>query len=169
MFSLFFSKFGYTQVVETSLNISQPSKSKEIISNGEKKTTISELTKDEILAELTLYETESDVEYDFILGKLDKKVNSYIQHKEKECRGEFSSVEFNELGESKIVKRKLSRREKKLCLLKLVSFRKEFTVSIFKIRRKYLLQQHKVQLQNLDEIQSKNIKFLDKLGTKLSK
>lgn len=130
---------------------------------------LSEIIKMELLKELRELSTESVAKIDHRLEEYNRKVLFYIQQRDKECKGEFSSVEIDEKGESEVVKRKLSKTEKKLCLLDLVNFRKEYINKIFLARSKALKAKQLKQIKNLEQIRISTIKKLDAIAVKLSK
>jgi hypothetical protein len=102
------------------------------------------------------------------ISNLTRDINYYIQSREKECKGEFSSIEINSNGESEVFKRKLSKEEKKLCLLELIYFRKKYVTEIFKLRKKVVLDNHKKQLEELNAIKHESLKALDSLTNKMT-
>lgn len=130
---------------------------------------LSEVTRSKILLEL---KSLSSVPFDQVEKKLQEfngKVLYYVQRRNSECKGEFSSIEINENGESELVKRKLSQSERSLCLLELVHFRKNYLNEIFKIRKRLLILTQNQQLKDLENIHKESIRKMDELTTKLSK
>lgn len=130
---------------------------------------LSQITKESLIEKLGTLKTKEKSELEEEISSFNKKVSYYIQSRDKECKGEFSSVEINSTGTSEIVKRKLSKEERRLCLLELIYFRKKYIAEIFIIRKKLLKFEHEKQLANLDKIKLKSITSLDQLADKLSK
>jgi hypothetical protein len=96
-----------------------------------------------------------------------KSFNYYIQSREKECTGEFTAIIVGENQVEERKKSKLSKQERKVCLLELVYFRKKHVNEIFKLRAKSLKAEHKNQLISLDDIKKESLKALDQLSEKL--
>jgi hypothetical protein len=130
---------------------------------------LSQITKESLISELGSLKSRNINELEEEISIFNRKVSYYILNRDKECKGEFSSVEINSNGTSEIVKRILSKEERRLCLLELIYFRKKYVSEIFKIRKKLLKFEHKKQLLNLDKIRVKSISSLDQLTSKLSK
>jgi hypothetical protein len=154
--SIFFIKSVLGQVVP---DIDKPSDKK----------LLSQITKESLIDELGSLKSKNINELEEEISMFNKKVSYYILNRDKECKGEFSSVEINSNGSSEIVKRRLSKEERRLCLIELIYFRKKYVSEIFKIRKKLLKFEHKKQLVNLDKIRVKSITSLDQLASKLSK
>lgn len=130
---------------------------------------LSEITKSKLLLEL---KTFTKLPLETVEGEIQKyndDVLFYVQQRDKECKGEFSSIELDENGESEVVKRKLSKSERKLCLMELVNFRKNYINEIFKIRKKILIKDHNQQVKDLEAIRKESIQKMDELSKKLSK
>lgn len=153
---LFIVSFAQAQVVD------------DVDTKGEKVTELSEITKSKLLLELKELNKFSAHEVEGMLQKFNKRVLYYVQQRDKECKGEFSSIEINEEGESEIVKRKLSKSERKLCLLELVNFRKSYLIEVFKIRKKILKYNQKQELADLENIRQESLKKMEELAKKLS-
>ncbi len=151
-----FTTISFAQVVE---DIDSPSEKK----------LLSEITKESLVKELKEFNTKDTNVLEEEISSFNKRVSHYIQSRDKECKGQFSSVEINSNGDSEIVKRKLSRQERKLCLLELIHFRKRYVSEIFKVRKKLLLFEHQKQIKNLEKIRVKSITSLEHLSSKLSK
>jgi hypothetical protein len=77
-------------------------------------------------------------------------VFNYISFKKKECLGEFSSVITNDLGDKEVVKRKLTKEEKKICLIELKLFNAFYINQTFESRKTYLTRIHKDQMIQLE-------------------
>lgn len=155
---LFFLVFStaYAQIVEGG---SKPSDSK----------ILSEITKESLLEELQSFDKKDIKTLENDIVDFNKKVSLYIQNRDRECKGNFSSIEINSQGESEVVTRKLNKSEIKLCHLELIYFRKKYVNEIFKIRKKILLEEQARQLENLELIRTKSIQSLEQLVNKLTK
>ena len=101
------------------------------------------------------------------ISQLNKEVLFYIKIKGEQCHGEFSSIEINSQGESEIVKRKLTKEEKKVCLIELIYFRKKYIKQIFKLRKKILTYNHKQEIHELELIKKQTLKNLDLIQQKI--
>lgn len=128
---------------------------------------VSALRKDDILDNLSKLESSDEVNYEETIYELNEEVNNYSELRKKECLGEFSTLEINNEGESIGKKKKLSREEKKLCQIELINFRKKYIKNIYKIRRRHLLKNHKVQLEELDGLEAETLKELDEITQKI--
>jgi hypothetical protein len=128
---------------------------------------LSDLTKESIQNELKDLGLLSEVDAEAKIEALNSKLLQYFQLRDKECKGEFSSMEINEKGESEIVKRRLSKDERKMCMMDLISFRKNYINEIFVVRKKIMLKNHQDQLKELDEIRKLSIKRMDDMASKL--
>lgn len=130
---------------------------------------LSEITKSKILLELKKINSLPTDKVENKLQRFNGQVLYYVQRRDKECKGEFSSIELTETGESEVVKRKLSKSERKLCLMELVNFRKNYLNEVFKIRKKMLIQTQNQQLKDLEAIRKESVQKMDELAKKLSK
>jgi hypothetical protein len=101
------------------------------------------------------------------ISEYTKSFNYYIQSREKECTGEFTAIEVSDSDIHESKKIKLSKEERKICLIELVYFRKKHVNEIFKLREKNLKFEHKSQLARLDDIKKESLKALDQLSEKL--
>jgi len=101
------------------------------------------------------------------IENLNKQVEYFIQSRQKECSGEFTSVEITTEGESDIFKRKLSSKETGLCLLEIIHFRKRYVNDIYKLRMISLKNSHKKQKEELNSLKSESLLNLDKLSKKI--
>lgn len=129
----------------------------------------SQITRDQLVEELKELNKMTPDQAELLIEKYNEKVIFYTQQRDSECKGEFSSIEINEKGESEVVKRKLSKDEVKLCLVELVNFRKNYVNEIFNVRKKILIRDQNDQLNQLENIRNQNIQKLDEIATKLSK
>ena len=82
-----------------------------------------------------------------------------------QCSGEYSTVEINEDGEQKVIKKKLSKLEKNLCMLELVNFQRKFVEVVFNLRKALLVKQQEKQLDNLETYRQKQVDELEKLAS----
>lgn len=129
---------------------------------------LSEVTKSKLILELKALNKLPADKVESELQKFNNQVLYYVQQRDKECKGEFSSIELNEQGESEIIKRKLSQSERKLCLLELVNFRKNYLNEVFKIRKKIMIGYHNQQLKDLEQTRKESIKKMEEFAKKLS-
>ncbi len=128
--------------------------------------TLSEITKRSLENEIkVLDQVEEGLEEK--ISRYTKNFNYYIQSREKECTGEFTAIEVGEQGVEQSKRAKLSKEERKLCLLELIYFRKKYVNEIFKLREKALKKEHKSQLVRLDGIKKESLMALDDLSEKL--
>jgi hypothetical protein len=141
----------------------------EDIDKPSSKKLLSQITKESLIDELGKLKLKNIDELEEEISTFNNKVSFYIQSRDKECKGQFSSVEINSNGKSEIVRRKLSKEERRLCLLELIYFRKKYVSEIFKVRKKLLKYEQKKQLSNLNEMRVKSIASLDQIASKLSK
>lgn len=123
--------------------------------------------KQRLLLELERLESAKDADFEEALEVMTSKVAAYAETKKKECLGEYSSIEITAEGETKKLKNKLSKEEKKLCLLELVRLRKRLANSLFSIRKKLLVEQHQEQLEHLEELRRESLNELEVMGGKL--
>lgn len=123
--------------------------------------------KQELLLEMENLEKVEKADFAKALENLSSEISRYAQTRKKECMGEYSSLEITPEGEKKTYKNKLSKEEKKLCLLELIKLRKSFSNSLFNIRKKLLLQQHQRQLENLERLRDESLKELDSMASQL--
>lgn len=125
-----------------------------------------EISQDEILEKLKKL-GESDVEtYVSEMEEIGGITSEYIRNKEQECSGEYSSMVLGGTGEKKEVRKKLTKKEKSLCLYLLVDFRIKVTRLSFDIRKKHLQKMQERQLLELEAIRNREIKDLEKLSQK---
>ncbi len=78
------------------------------------------------------------------------KSSKYTELKNRECKGEFSSIVINEDGVQKLKKKELTNEEKEACYQQLKNFHMTFTNLVFKLRKEYLGQIHKSQIESLE-------------------
>lgn len=123
--------------------------------------------KRQLLEEIESLEKAEMADFGKALKHLNEQINEYAQTRRKECAGEYSSLEISEDGQTRKVRNKLSKEEKKLCLLELIQLRKTMARSLFNVRKKHLLDRHKRQLEHLEKTRQKTLKELDLMGQKL--
>lgn len=85
------------------------------------------------------------------LKNLRDETQIFIDYKKKECLGEFASVVYNDLGESELVKRKLTKEEKKICLHDLKTFNAFYIGKVFDSKKDYLKKVFQKQIQSIEE------------------
>lgn len=125
-----------------------------------------EISQDQIIEKMKSLKNSNLQEYSEQMKEIGELSSEYIRNKEQECSGEFSSLVFDNSGEKKRVRKKLSKKEKALCLYMLIDFRIKVTRISFDIRKNHLETIHKVQLQELEDIQKKQIQELEKMAQK---
>lgn len=119
------------------------------------------------LANMETFENAKAADFPKELESIGKEISLYAESRKKECTGEYSSIEITENGETKKLKNKLSKEEKKLCLLELIKLRQSFANSMFNIRKKMLLMQHQSQLENLEAVRGETLRELEVMAGKL--
>lgn len=122
--------------------------------------------KEQLIYDFKKYETLEKIKLTGVITELSKKTHKFIKMRRGECLGEFSVLEVDDENKVRAVKKKLTKREQKLCMLELIKFQKKYTNIIYKMRRKELTLQHKEQLNSIDQYWKKNQEELDKLATK---
>ena len=125
-----------------------------------------EVTQEEILNKLNSLKDASLEEYANEMDELGDVTAEYIRNKEQECSGEFSSLVIDDTGAKKRVRKKLSKKEKSLCLYLLIDFRIKVTKLSFEIRKNHLRKIQLEQLSDLEELQKKQVQELEKLAQK---
>jgi hypothetical protein len=117
--------------------------------------------------DLKKYETTNakDLELPSVIEKLNNRTDSYVKLQKQQCSGEYSTVEINEDGEQKVIKKKLSKLEKNLCMLELVNFQRKFVEVVFNLRKALLVKQQEKQLDNLESYRQKQVDELEKLAS----
>lgn len=148
--------FSFNSIAENVEGISSDAKVLESFSG--KKLLIESLTNLNKLS-IEKYPTELDSIYE--------KAKNYISFKEKQCRGEFSSLVIDENGREILKKIRLNKKEKKVCLLTLIKFRILVTKSLFEYRQKYLIYTHKKQVVQLEQLKEKRLLKLNVMANKL--
>lgn len=122
--------------------------------------------KEKLLYDFKKFETLEDDSLSRVVEDLNNRTSSYIKLRKQECEGEFSSIELDGNGEKIVSKKKLSKVEKNLCMLELINFQKRFVDTIFVLRRKVLVMNHKKQLNTLEDFQRKQIDNLENIASK---
>ncbi len=129
--------------------------------------TLSQVSKDHLIIQLEEFRDIAPADLEDSIIQINKKYDYYILTRQKECSGEFTSIEINSQGESEAVKRKLTKKEKKLCLLDLIYFRKKYQGEMFKARARALKFEQKKQLEALHKLKLDSLKKLDQLAKKI--
>lgn len=122
------------------------------------------ITKAEILQKLQQLEGAPIEEFLKEMKKIGKISTEYIRQRDEECSGVYSTITTNEKGEQVEQKKKLSRKEKKLCKYLLINFQIELANITFKLRKSYLKQLHEEQLAQLNELTQKRLAELETLA-----
>lgn len=121
---------------------------------------------EQILSELDLI---SALKIDLRLKKLealDKAATNYLLTRNKQCSGEFASLIINEKGEKVYQKKKLTSSERKNCNYMLVNFRINYNRKIFKLRKTYLIERQKQQLEDLENLERTTLSNLERVALK---
>lgn len=100
------------------------------------------------------------------MESVNKIANKYIEKREEECSGVYSTITTNEKGEQIEQKKKLSRKEKKLCKYLLVNFQVKMTKIAFELRKSYLKALSQKQIEQLDQMSKKRLAELESLAQK---
>ena len=96
------------------------------------------------------------------LDSIRNEVDDYIENKRKECLGELASIVINDLGDQELVKRKLSKDEKKVCMHQLKIFNTFYVGQIFDSRKEFLAKVHIEQLKHIEEVKDELMDDLEK-------
>lgn len=122
--------------------------------------------KDKLLYRYKKYLTSEEFDFTKALDELAQSTQDYIKFRTLECKGDFSILTINELGETIRSKKKLSKSEKKLCMLELLNFQRQYVQVVYKIRKMILLREQKKQLDHHEENLASALKELDKMALK---
>lgn len=93
---------------------------------------------------------------------LRKKIEKNIVHRQKICRGEFSTLVMEAGESSELRPKKLGPLEKDLCLRDLKKFQIHFLNTVYELRKKYLVFLHRSRLQQLEKSHQTAVKDLEK-------
>lgn len=119
------------------------------------------------MEEIQGLKAEDSAELASEIEKLNSRIVEFAQTRKKQCYGEYSTIEITPEGESKKVVNKLSKEEKKLCMINLIQMRKRFSKALFKARKELLVAQHKEQVASLERAEKETLKELDEMASKL--
>jgi hypothetical protein len=97
---------------------------------------------------------------------LNKKFIGYISDQTPKCSAAVTIIEMTEEGEKIIKKKRVSKKEEKLCLFKLVQFKIKFTQVGFRGRKSYLSFTQRLQTNQLLEFEKNRIQELERLAKK---
>lgn len=124
--------------------------------------------KEKLEYDLKKYETTpvSEIQISDVIETLNSRTDNYIKFQKIQCGGDYSAIEINEAGEQRIVNKKLSKLEKKLCMLELVNFQRKFTEVVFGLRKRLLVKQQEKQLEDLESYRRQQIDDLEKMASK---
>lgn len=122
--------------------------------------------KDKLLYDFKKYESSTSEDLTLAIEDLNQRMTRYIKFRKQECDGDFSSVELDDQGQERVTNKKLSKIEKKLCMLELINFQKKFVDTIFAVRKKVLIKNHNDQLDTLDKFQRGQIDNLENIASK---
>lgn len=120
--------------------------------------------KEKLLYDFKKYQQLNSSDLESNIEQLNERTSTYIKFRRQECEGEFSSVELDENGQEIVTNRKLSKIEKKLCMLELINFQKQFVDTVFIIRKKILVKNHKGQIETLEKFQREQIDNLENIA-----
>lgn len=125
-----------------------------------------DVLKEKLEYDLKKYETVDVKKIDFasVIEKLNTRTDSYVKLQKQQCSGEYSTVEIDEQGEQKVIKKKLSKLEKNLCMLELVNFQRKFVEVVFNLRKNLLVKQQQKNLELLESYRQKQVDDLEKLA-----
>jgi hypothetical protein len=90
-----------------------------------------------------------------------KSVQLFIKNKKKECLGDFASIVLNDAGESELVKRKLTKEEKKFCLHELKSFNAFYIGRIFDSKKEYLNKVYQKQISAIEVVKDELLEEME--------
>jgi len=91
---------------------------------------------------------------------------NYIQTKQDECSGEFTTIVINDKGEKIEKNKKLTGKERKLCLYMLIKFRIQFTKIAYRVRKQHLRKLQKHQMDDLLSLEKSRVGELLELSRK---
>ena len=123
--------------------------------------------KQQLLQDIQALSKSQSAELSNALDEMSVKVAAYAESKQKECTGEYSTLEITPDGETKKVRNKLSKEEKKLCLLELIKIRKELVNALYDARKNLLVRQQQLQLEHLETLRTETLKELETMSAKL--
>lgn len=123
--------------------------------------------KEEILERIQNLAKAEKADFGKALNEIGEEVSAYARKRKKECSGEYSTFVIGEGGQTEKARNKLSKEEKKLCLLELIGLRKRFVRALYEIREKRLRRQHKEQLEHLEKMREESLKELEVMAGKL--
>lgn len=123
--------------------------------------------KEKLSASLEKIQETDTVEFAKNIQELNEQVFEYAQLRRKECMGEYSSFEITSDGRTKATKNKLTKEERRLCLLDLVKVRKEFSSKLFALKRKLLVKNHQEQIEGLKLLEERNQADLEAMANQL--
>lgn len=121
--------------------------------------------KEKLLYQLKQYEAGGEQGTSGVLEELESLTTQYVSLKKAQCSGRYSTLNLSDRS-SKQIKNKLSKAEKKLCLLELVNLQRRYTVLKYKLIKNQLEKNHQEALSQLEQSKSEQIKAIDKLAAK---
>lgn len=138
------------------------------LANSEEEAVVVEDKKSKEVILAKLEEAKSLAMVDFIerMSQINNEIDEYINIKEQECSGEYTSFTINEQGDKVFQKNKLTNKEKKLCKYLLINFQIEVTKKSFEIRKIYLKRTHEDQFQKLSDLEKKRLSELESTANK---
>lgn len=96
------------------------------------------------------------------LSEVLSNFETYIERRQKECLGEFSSFVESNIQKKVVKKVKLTENEKKLCQLTLIEFQIKFLNKAFELREEYLVKRYDQESVILNKLRDKTVSELKK-------
>lgn len=125
-----------------------------------------DIQQSDILKRFEALENSSISDYLKEMETVNKVAAKYIEKREEECSGVYSTITTNEKGEQIEQKKKLSRKEKRLCKYLLINFQVKVTKISFKLRAAYLKKLSERQIGELEKLSKKRLAELETLAQK---
>ncbi len=122
------------------------------------------VSKEKILTMLKELKGKKSNEFLEHMQKVQELTQEFVQRKNEECSGNYSSFLLNEEERDALKSKKLSDKEKKLCKYMLINFRIEYVKLLYEARIEYMKELHKHQLKELSLMSEQRIKELQKLA-----
>ena len=88
------------------------------------------------------------------IDEVSETLEKYFEYKKGVCRGEFSTIIFQESQNSR-TNFKLTKKEQLLCFRELKALQVKYITKIFKVRKNYLEYMHTKRLEELKKVRAK--------------
>ena len=140
-----------------------------LVDSAFSQTSSEELSEEQsLIVELQAFSELSVSEYSKKILTYNKKMDEYLKKRELMCSGKYFPVEIKEDGQKiqKQRKKKLSKKERRLCIYLLLDFKVRYTTEMFKLRKKQLTLLHQEQKEQLSGIEKKVLTDLKKKASK---